>query len=193
MKRIRLMVGCIVFASMTWPALAASVGYAISTEQVASAVSKIGVRVEPSQVTLLIDVSTASPNAALQVRSVERLGSDRFITRLECINSDDCRPFMASVQVNSDEAARLAVASNRLSILKDSSPESSSQPRTKPMVIRGGSHAMLQLDGGHVHIRIPVICLQSGSEGQTIRASSPDHRQIYAAKVVGDGLLQGRL
>lgn len=193
MNRNRLIVGCIVFAAVTWPAMAASARFAISTDQVAAAVGKMGVRIDPSQVTLLADVVAASPNSLLQVRSVERLASDRFITRMECASREDCLPFMASVRVDQGAATQLAAASSRLSILKDSSPGASSQSRTKPTLVRGGSRAVLQLDGGHVHMRIPVICLQSGSEGQTVRATGPDHRQIYAAKVVGDGLLQGRL
>jgi hypothetical protein len=193
MNRNRLIVGCIVFAAVTWPAMAASARYAISTDQVVTAVGKMGVRIDASQVTLLADVVATSPNSALQVRSVERLTSDRFITRLECAKSEDCLPFMASVLVDRNGATQLAAASSRLSILKGSSPESSSQPGTRQTLVRGGSRAVLQLDGAHIHIRIPVICLQSGSEGQTVRATGPGHRQIYAAKVVGDGLLQGRL
>lgn len=193
MNRDRLIFGCIVFAAVTWPAMAAPARYAISTEQVASAVGKIGVRINPTQVTLLTDVVAASPSSALQVRSVEQLGSDWFMARLECANSDDCLPFMASVRVDREEATQLVAASSRLSLLKDSSSESTSRQRNKPILIRGGSHAILQLDGAHIHIRIPVICLQSGSEGQTVRATGTDHRQIYAARVVGDGLLQGRL
>jgi hypothetical protein len=173
--------------------MAASSRYAISTAQVATAVGKMGVRIDPSQVTLLTDVVAASPYSALTVRSVERLGADRFMARMECANSDDCLPFMASVHVGGEDAAQLVKVSSSLSLLKDSSPETSSQPRTKPMLIRSGSHAVLQLDGSHIHIKIPVICLQTGSEGQTIRATDIDHKQIYAAKVAGEGLLQGRL
>jgi hypothetical protein len=193
MNRDRLIFGCIVFAAVAWPAMAAPARYAISTEQVASAVGKMGVKIDPSQVTLLTDVVAASPSSALQVRSVEQLGSNRFMARLECTNGEDCLPFMASVRVDREEAAQLVTASSKLSLLKDSSAETTSQPRNKPILIRGGSHAVLQMDGAHIHIRIPVICLQSGSEGQTVRATGTDRRQIYAAKVVGDGLLQGSL
>lgn len=193
MNRNRLILTSIVFAGLTLPAWAAPARYAISTEQVATAVGKMGVRIDPSQVTLLADVVAVSPYSALTVRSVERLGSDRFVARMECANSDECLPFMASVHLGGEDAAQLIKVSSSLSLLKDATPEASIQPRTKPTLIRSGAHAMLQLDGSHIHIRIPVICLQNGSEGQTVRATDVDHKQIYAAKVAGEGLLQGKL
>jgi flagella basal body P-ring formation protein FlgA len=59
--------------------------------------------------------------------------------------------------------------------------------------VRAGSPATLLLEGAHVHISLSVVCLESGAVGQTIRASSPDHRQVYKAQVVRDGVLEGRL
>jgi hypothetical protein len=90
-------------------------------------------------------------------------------------------------------AAKMEDVAARLSILKTSYSNSAGQPRPKQIVIRNGSPAMLQLDGAHVHIRIPVICLESGAAGQTIRATDKDRRRTYAAQVVDNGLLQGRL
>jgi flagella basal body P-ring formation protein FlgA len=49
------------------------------------------------------------------------------------------------------------------------------------------------IDGGHVHIRIPVICLENGVPGQTIRATDKEHHRIYIAQVIEDGLLQARI
>ena len=65
--------------------------------------------------------------------------------------------------------------------------------RPESIVIRSGSSATLLLDGGHVHIRIPVTCLENGSTGQTIRATDKDRRRVYKAQVVANGVLQGRL
>jgi len=193
MTRNSLLVGCIVCMVMSWPALAASARYAIRADQVATAVSRMGVNVVAGQVTLLSNVVAASPDSELQVQSMERLGNDRFMTRLACASSEDCLPFMASLLVSHEEAAQLTMASSRLSVLKGNDGEPGPQPRTGVLAVRNGAPAILQLDGGHVHIRIPVICLQGGSEGQTVRVSSPDHRKVYAAKVAGEGLLQGRL
>ena len=37
-----------------------------------------------------------------------------------------------------------------------------------------------------------MICLENGAPGQTIRATSPDHRQIYTAQVGEDGSAEGK-
>ena len=60
-------------------------------------------------------------------------------------------------------------------------------------VIHGGDHAMLILESADSRMSLPVICLQSGVRGQTIRVASPDHRQVYEAKVVAPGMLKGSL
>jgi flagella basal body P-ring formation protein FlgA len=49
------------------------------------------------------------------------------------------------------------------------------------------------LDGTHVHVRLSVICLENGAQGQMIRAASQDHQLMFRVKVAGDGTLEGRL
>jgi flagella basal body P-ring formation protein FlgA len=60
-------------------------------------------------------------------------------------------------------------------------------------VVRAGSPAVLLIEGDHIHIQIQVVCLENGAPGQTIRASSKDHRQTYTAKVGEDAVLRGKL
>ncbi len=193
MTRFRPILACIVLAAAAWPALAAPALHSIDAVQVAGAIGKIGIQIAPSQITLLTNVETSTPSPVLQVRSVERFDAGRFIVRLECESQDNCLPFMASVHVNEDMAKRLSSATSRLSLLKEPFIASAAQPTPSPVVIRGGARATLLLDGAHIHIRIPVICLQSGSTGQTIRATTTDHRQVYTAQVVDVGVLRGRL
>lgn len=189
----KLISGCIVFAVMTWPAMAASEHYPIGTEQIAATVARMGVQIAPSQVTLLTEVVASTPNPALQVQFLQRYGADRFMVRLECESKEDCLPFIASVHVGEGEATQLAAVSSRMSLLKEPFSSSVSGSRPESIVIRSGSSATLLLDGGHVHIRIPVTCLENGSTGQTIRATDKDRRRVYKAQVVANGVLQGRL
>ena len=193
MTRFNLILASIVFAVVPWAAFAATGQYSISAEQVAASVNRMGVQIAPRQVTILADAVSATPSPVLQVRSLERLDTDRFMARLVCENSSDCVPFMASIQVDRNGAAQLASISSRQSPQVQQVLRAGPQPGPESIVIRGGAPAMLQLEGDHVQIRIPVICLQSGAAGQTIRATDKDHRRIYAAQVVSNGLLRGRL
>jgi len=193
MTRLNLVLSCIVLAVVPRPSLASAGHYPISPEQIAVAVGRMGVQIIPSQITPLADVVAGTPTPVLQVRSLERVDVDRFMVRLECMNREDCLPFMASIQVDKDGAAQLASISSRDSLRSAAVSETDQQPASKSIVIRSGSTAMLLLEGDHIQILIPVICLQNGAMGQTIRATDKDHRRIYAAQVVDGGKLRGRL
>jgi hypothetical protein len=182
-----------VFTAVGWPALAATRLYPVSVEQVAASVTKLGVPIMPDQVALLTDVTATTPAPSLQIRFIERVEADRFMVRLECGSQEDCMPFIASVRAGEETATQLSAVSLRSSLLRDSASGSDSNARRGTVLMRSGSRAILQLDNEHVHIRIPVICLESGSAGQKIRATDKDHTRVYRAQVVQAGLLQGRL
>jgi hypothetical protein len=40
---------------------------------------------------------------------------------------------------------------------------------------------------------MPVICLQGGVRGQTIRVASTDRKQVFDAEIVATGMLKGNL
>ena len=100
---------------------------------------------------------------------------------------------MTSIQVGKNEAAQLTSISSRGYLQSGANSEPAQQPDPGSVVIRSGSSAILELEGPHIHIRIPVICLQNGAAGQTIRATDKDHRRIYAAQVTDIAILRGRL
>jgi flagella basal body P-ring formation protein FlgA len=56
-----------------------------------------------------------------------------------------------------------------------------------------GDPATLVFDNSRLRISLPVICLQSGSRGQTIRVESRDHKRFFKAKIVESGLLKATL
>jgi hypothetical protein len=46
------------------------------------------------------------------------------------------------------------------------------EPDPQTFVVRAGSRAILLLDGGHVHVRLNVVCLENGAAGQRIRVEA---------------------
>ena len=68
MTRFNLIIACIVFAVIPRPVLASAGRYSISAEQIAVAVGRMGVRVSPSQITVLADALATTPSPVLQVR-----------------------------------------------------------------------------------------------------------------------------
>ncbi len=173
-------------AAAVLPAVAESGRYAITSGQVAAAVSGDGMPISPDQVTLPAEIVATVPDPVLKVKSIDLAGERRALARVECAIPQQCLPFIATL----DFDTRLTT---------DPVPQSShgrfpaQTQQTSPTVVRAGAPATLLLEGTHVHITLPVVCLESGAMGQTIRARSPDHRQVYTVQVVREGVLEGRL
>jgi hypothetical protein len=182
-RSIFLVVLC---AAANLPALAGTARYAITAEQVSAAVTNYGMQVTPDQVDLLSGVIANVANPELKLRSIDRMGSERAVARLECANAQQCLPFVVSIrQTATSNAGSSPVPSH---LLLASAP-------TKPAaaLVRSGSTAILLLEGTHVHIRLSVICLENGALGQTIRVTDQDRHLTFTARVLQDGILEGRL
>jgi hypothetical protein len=186
MTRTNAILWSIVLAGAALPAAAQH--YAITNRSIAATMSTVGVPVSADQVTPLSDVVSSKPSPAMRVRSVSRLENGELLARLECTASEECLPFFVSVRTSQGGGAQAdggTVSALPVSLTQKQEPRS--------IVVRAGAKAMLELDGSHVQIRMPVVCLQSGGIGQTIRVMDKSHRQVYQAEVVDDGFVKGRL
>jgi len=188
MTRVRSILSWMTVAVVASPALAAPAHYPISTEQIAAAMERTGMQVAPDQVTLLAEISASTTDPRLTVRAVESWGNHRVKARIECESSDQCLPFYVSLNMAPDAAAQAAAA-----VAQTYLPKASAASSAKHFVVRSGNPATLLLDGERVHIRLSVICLESGALGQTIRVTDRDRKTVFRAQVVDDGLLKGRL
>jgi len=159
--------------------------FAVSAQQIAASIGKAGMQIAPDQLTLLTDVVATTATPVLAVRSVQRSGASSLLVRLECQNLGECLPFFVNVRVRPGNAVQLLEAS--------SNAAQAAPPRSTSALVRTGMPATLELDGGRVHIHIPVVCLENGRKGQIVRARDKESRQVYAAEVVESGLLRGRL
>jgi hypothetical protein len=163
---------------------------AITVAEVANTIAAAGMDVSPNQVTLLSNAVAKMQNPALRVESIERWGDHRMKVRMDCISPDDCIPFFVAVRLSHDLPGIEPPAvrpGNRLGQV------ACSADAPAPCAVRAGSSAILLLEGQHIHIQLPVICLENGRVGQTIRATSKDRRQTYSAEVVNTRELRGRV
>jgi hypothetical protein len=187
MKRLVSIPVLILAAVSAWPAVAAPRGDAITAEQIAAAMTGSGFHTSADQVTLLSDVVATVSNPALKIESMERWNGHQMKVRLACANHQECLPFF--VAVNQDAAAQ-GPSANAAGARAAAFPAANG-PRV--LAVHAGSPAILQLDGDHIHIQLSVICLEDGQIGQTVRLSSKDRRQNYAAQVVDTARVKGRL
>lgn len=172
-------------AAVVFPAGAQSNRVSITPSQVAAAIDGAGMQVSDAQVTLLSNISAAG-NPALKVESIEKWGDGRAMVRLECANPGECLPFIVALRLSGEQQERLALYSQL-------HPMSLSAKSRASGGIRAGSTAVLLLDGPHVHIQLSVVCLQSGSIGQSIRVVTRDHRLTFTAEVLSGSTLRGQL
>lgn len=175
-----------VLAGAAAPAMAAG-QYPISAAQIAIEINRMGMPVTPGQIRMPADVTAATESPALKVRSVQPQDGGEVLVRLECERAGQCLPFFVRVQTTSGNS----IANNVNEPARAMTPvriQSSQIP-----LLKNGATATLLLEGDHVHITMPVISLQNGAPGQTIRVTSPDHRKTYSAQVVNATLLKGRL
>jgi hypothetical protein len=186
MKKRKAISVLILAAAAAMPAAAATAAARepISTAQVAGAISNAGVNISAQQVTLLADVAATTPDPTLVMESMERWGDHRMKVRMNCANAE-CVPFYVAIQWGQTEPIPAAFAN------RAATGAVTAKVAPGAVVLRAGSTAILMLEGDHVHIQLPVVCLESGAVGQTIRVASRDHKQTFVAQVGDATLLKG--
>jgi hypothetical protein len=174
----------IVAVALGLPAAVASAQHSITPQQIAAALDSAGMSTTPEQVVLLTNVVSTTSAPALKFESAELWSDRRIKVRLSCVKSEECLPFFVAVQ-----------GSQVQPVTSDASSATTLQakPNSNSPAIRAGGHATLLLEGGHVHIKLPVVCLENGAIGQTIRVASLDRKLTYTAQVDGDQTLRGKL
>ncbi len=111
--------------------------------------------------------------------------------RVQCRLSSVCLPFYATVHLPLANVSSAAAAPSQPRKATVSSEPAAELP------LHIGSRALLLIDNGVLHLRIPVLCLQAGRPGSTIRVRSAVRdfggNQFFEATVI-DGLsLRGSL
>ena len=164
----------------------ASARFPISSERVAKAIAAAGVPVTAAQVRFLAQVSTLGQDSGLQVISMAKWSGDTWKAELRCSDQRACLPFYVLVQAGTGGAFEGIPGGSlaRRSVARF--------PR-RQILLRNGDRATLVFENPSVRITMPVICLESGNRGQTIRVASTDHKQFFKAEIVKPGLVKVEL
>jgi hypothetical protein len=187
MTKLNFISTFILQTALACPSVAMAAQNAITTEQVATAMSNVGLNTSAKQVVLLTDVVASTNAPTLKVESMEHWGDRGMKVRMSCARPEECLPFFVAIRGSQAQAVPPYFADHSSAAILRAKPDSNS------FVVRAGSRETLMLDGGHVHIQLSVVCLENGAVGQTIRVASLDHKQTYTAEVSSNKLLRGRL
>ena len=164
--------------------------FAITAGPVTQALATAGISAKSTEVEFLSAVSSMRQNPQLTLVNVSTWRDGNLKALIRCESNRECLPFYVVVHDKKLPA--------RSSNVFHGSPKSSAphqQARRKAAdkpLVHGGQVATLVLRNQDLQITIPVLCLESGRKGETIRLSSPDRKRHYMGEVVEAGLLQGK-
>ncbi len=192
---------------------------AIELEQVVAALNMAMLPLESAVVRLLAQNTATIAEPGLEVRALEPWGDRGARVRLECAAHEQCLPFYVAIDWADSARARAALHAATLGTSGAARKTQPTQPsaeagggtaKVAPATassriaaqgsnveaaanLHAGSHATLLIDGQRVHIKVPVICLENGGPGRTIRVTALDHKQTYRAEIVDGTLLKTTL
>ena len=183
--------------------------YPVTSAQIVSAMQNREMSTSNVQVRLPGPITSLVADPALEIQSVSQINSHEMRLRVACLERTDCLPFFVVVtSADGQGSSSLPVKSapqpvsteHSAPLVKSASEalpphEVSSKSITsgEPPILRSGAPATLGFDGERLHVRVGVICLQSGAAGDKIRVTTRDHKQIYVAEIVDPTLLKGTL
>jgi hypothetical protein len=161
--------------------------FAVTPQQVAQALLRRGLPVAEDRISLVASIVAATAEPDLVVEAMQPLAAIapepriRTQVKLTCPQPRACVPFYAIV------TWPVGTLPSNLPVLARAA-----QPPAA-IAIHAGSPAMLLVDTGQMHLRIPVVSLQNGALGSTIHVASPDHKQTYTATVLSPTTLTGSI
>ncbi|QMV17509.1 hypothetical protein GOB94_01390 [Granulicella sp. 5B5] len=146
------------------------------------------------QVKFFSEAVASKPVVHLEVQTVmpwkttAGLSSKRrqLVVRMACKVSGTCLPFYVLVDLPTEMAIADVPSISRVKVV----PELEQQK--KPIVVlQRGARATLVLNDGVSLIQIPVVSLQDGAAGETVRVASLNRKHVYEGITISASMLKG--
>ena len=186
--------------------------FPVTPAQVADAMGAAQLPSAGAEIRIAARISSAVADPLLQVQSMSLLSSHTAQLRIVCQNHFDCVPFYVSVvwpEESEDITVPAALSrtppqSKRPPVAVSATPNSPSLndrpaaehtvggPKPEP-TLRNGTQATLLMEDGRSHIRVKVVCLESGVTGDRVRVATTDRKRAYTAEVLTPTTLKGSL
>lgn len=184
MQRRQIRIACCLLLLGTSAMAQTRERFDVSPQRVAEALAAAGVPATTGQVRFLDPVTALVQDPRLQVLRVGNWTGGALKAELRCHDHRACLPFYVLLSSSGAADAQGRTLSVQKTVTE--SPD-------KSALMRDGDSATLLFESSALRISMPVICLQSGTRGQTIRVASTDHKRFFSAEIVGSGLLKAAL
>jgi hypothetical protein len=182
MQRRQIRVACCLLLVGTSALAETKPRFDVSSQRVVEALAAAGVSATTGQVRFLDPVTALVREPRLQVVRVGNWTGGALKAELRCRDHRACLPFY------------VLLGSGGTADAQGGTPQKGvTESLDKSALMRDGDPATLLFEGSTLRISMPVICLQSGNRGQTIRVASTDHKRFFSAEIIGAGLLKAAL
>jgi hypothetical protein len=179
--------------------------FLVTSAQIMTAMQSRQLPTEGVEVKMPATITSSVAGPSLEIQSIVLLNARTAQIKMTCRNHADCLPFYVSASWPEESAVPAiqtstlrAASSAQAGTVQEQQPSakaSGSKPDAlkteEPQAIHAGNTVMLLMDQNRVHIRVKVICLESGAAGDKVRVTTPDHKQAYVAEIVSPTLLKG--
>jgi len=145
----------------------------ITPQQVANALAKHEIKVTPDEVELLSPVMARSSDPDLTLVRIEPSGQSDSQAVISCESTRVCLPFFVLLHgLRTGPPKRILLSRN-----------------PSPILIRSGDPVVLVYQAKHMSFTQPVVSLQNGALGQTIRVRNTAQNKVHLAQVVRPGVV----
>jgi hypothetical protein len=161
----------------------------VTESDVVAAMREKGITIGSAQVKMLSTIPTRTEHPSLEAVRIEKLSQMDSRVLLRCADAKECIPFYAVVNGLDANQQSSGASAAKISF--------SRKPGTKVALeiplVKKGSMATLEIVAPEMLITVPVLCLESGRQGERIKVVLTDHTRTYLAEVVRAGLLRSQL
>jgi len=164
--------------------------YSLGAEEVTTALATHDISLGIDQVEFLAQVKSSHPNSTLEVERLQAASRVSLLARMRCREAGECLPFYVVLHLSDKQEPQAMLERFPASPPVHTVPASTLRPI---WVVRAGEKATFVLEGKNFRATAPVICLQSGRQGENIRVSSLDRKRVMVGEIVAPGLLHGAL
>jgi hypothetical protein len=182
----------VVLLTMTACAYGAPARFPVTSDQVIAAMRDRQLPVEGLRVTMPTSITASMENPSLEIQSMTLLTSHTAQLKVSCREHGVCLAFYVSATWPAQSSAVTMPPGLSHTVVQPGELKQERATRSEP-TLRAGSQALLSFEGDRLHIRLRVICEQSGLMGDKVRVTTPDHKQTYTAEIVSPTLLKGSL
>jgi len=172
---------------------AAPARFPVTSDQVVAAMRDRQLPIEGLHVTMPALITASIDHPSLNIESMTLLSPRNAQLKVSCRERGVCLAFYVSATWPAQSATvTLPPGLGRTDVQTGEAKLERTATRSEP-TLRAGSQATLLFEGDRLHIRMRVVCLQGGATGDTVRVSTPDHKQTFTAEILSPTLLKGSL